>query len=234
MFNKLTCKNGKVYLCTDLGEKLETINDINLIDIAKLDNDLEVCDTEKDNLNDAINVLKNRKKTCINISIICAILFLGNLFLEQTLIIKLFVLISNALSISISCFRTIPDCNKRINGMEQTIKYVEKKQGKINEEKEKLSKVPKYAIIREGQEFDIRFDKDIPKIFEMIYSYYINKKKIDETYEFFELCGYGEQFIRTLYSAFNRIDNRLINEKSMDEVIDEIYANMPKTKSKTK
>jgi len=80
----------------------------------------------------------------------------------------------------------------------------------------------------------IRFDKDIPKIFEMIYSYYINKKKIDETYEFFELCGYGEQFIRTLYSAFNRIDNRLINEKSMDEVIDEIYANMPKTKSKTK
>lgn len=234
MFKKLICKNGKVYLCTDLDEKIETINDINKIDVAKLDNDLEVCKNERNNINDAIEALKKKKKSYSIMAIICVLTFLSNLFLEQVLFIKLFCLITNAISVYLFYFKTLPSVNFRINGLQETLDYIPKKEKQILEEKEKKLKEPKYALVREGQEFDIPYDKDIPKIFEILCTYYTNKQRIVKEFSLFETFGMGDLFIHTLLNSLNRQNKDIMSEKGIREVADEIYTNIHKTKIKTK
>ena len=46
MYTKIICENGKIFLCNDINEKIQTVNNINLIEIAEIDNKIELLNDE--------------------------------------------------------------------------------------------------------------------------------------------------------------------------------------------
>lgn len=161
MYQKIVCKNGIVTIYTDLGEKIQTMKNINIIRIAEIDNLVEQIDVKTETVQKEI---KFEKKTTNKLLAggIMAICISLNFLLNPMFDIPYFYIINSLIGtivpvsflLCITCY--IKFINKILNSKNMVLDFLKNKRNNLLKEKEKLLNEPCFDCIRENQEFMLK------------------------------------------------------------------------------
>ena len=98
MYQKIVCKNGIVTIYTDLGEKIQTMKNINIIRIAEIDNLVEQIDLKTKNVQEEIEFEKKTTNKLLASGIV-AICIALNFLLNPMFDIPYFYIINGVIDL---------------------------------------------------------------------------------------------------------------------------------------
>lgn len=224
MYEKIICRNGQIILLSDINEKISYINDLNLIDIANIENEIEQLGNEEKRINSEISLYKKNLFVNKLLFIFIAIIFIGNLFsLITSGVLEVSILVS------IIPFSTIYFYSKRIykelNANYLTLEYLKKLNENLNTKKDNLKLNPQFAFIREGQEFELKNPKGLHNVVKVLRTYYKMNKLVHKKFSNNDLINLHDNIYNEFLPVFNECN---VGYEYRDIVVDEIYKNIVK------